>query len=120
MTVTTIDWINLGWTIAMNLPTLISVIGAAFAGERTAHKFLKAACQTVYTLAGESMDNASKRETAVQMMYHQFPAVARMIPAFMMAKLVDIAWEQVVKPIAQAPAVGVPTEEPAPQETEQG
>lgn len=92
------------WVAIQHGPTVIGMITAALAGERTAHKFLKAACQIVFLLAEKPMENHEKRAAAVAMLYNRFPVLARVFPGWMLGKLVDIAWEQVVKPAAEAPS----------------
>ena len=89
--------------LCTTVPTAVGILMAAFAGERSAHRFLKAACQIVYVLAKEPMENHEKRAKAVEMLYGRFPVMARVIPDALLGKLVDIAWEEIIKPTAEKP-----------------
>ena len=82
------------------MPTAVAIAAAAFTGAHTAHKFLKATCQIVYLLGSEPLENAEKRKAAVKALYQRFPVMARVIPDYMLGKLVDIAWNDVIKPTA--------------------
>ena len=95
------DWMPLIVDVVKTAPTIMAIFAAALAGERTAHKFLKAACQVVFILAEKQMDNSEKRQTAITMLYKKFPVFGRVAPNWLLGKLVDIAWEQVIKPVAK-------------------
>lgn len=108
------DTMAITWQILQFLPTVIGIVAAAFAGERSAHKFLVAACQIVYALAEKPLENHEKRAAAVSMLYVSFPRAAKVIPDWLLGKLIDIAWEDVVKPMAtgsQAPTVDAVTQD---------
>lgn len=105
-----IDWLGITAYIIQVTPTVVGIIAGLIAGERSAHTFLKAACQIVFALAEHPMENKDKRAAAVAGFYKEFPTLARIIPDAMLGKLVDIAWEQVVKPMAQAKSVAIPDE----------
>lgn len=95
------DLVNFGWLLIQNTPQIAGFVAAAFVGERNAHKFLIAACQIVFALANEPMENEEKRASAIRMLYDRFPVMARIVPDWLLGKLIDIAWQNVIKPTAQ-------------------
>jgi lauroyl/myristoyl acyltransferase len=69
-----------------------------FTGGLTGVQLAKKAGVIVAQLADAALSNEEKRATAIAQLYAAFPMVSKAVPKPLMGKLVEIMWQQVIKP----------------------
>jgi hypothetical protein len=69
------------------------------AGGVTGAKVAAATGTVVASLADAALSNDAKRLAAIDELYKAFPVVSRFVPKALLGALVELMWQQVIKPL---------------------